>query len=347
MSRIPLAIGAVALVAWAVSAVLAPALALRGWTIGFLAVSCPTLGALAAVLIHRLTGGAWGQVFAPRLQPAARATPLLCLYVLPLLAGAPLIYGWAAAPGGLDAQTHRLFLNLPLFILRSAIAVLGWSAIALQLDRIAGPRGGLGGRLGAGLGLAFHGIAVSVVAVDWVLAVQAGWTSSDFGMELAVMQLAAAFAWAGLTPGLARADRDVGDLIGLLFATVLGLTYLEFVSFLVVWYGDRPALDSWYLLRARPPWQAPVWIALGLDLVAMALMIWRRVIGVRRALRLVSLTVMAGLLSYQVWLLAPAFGAASLPFAALALVAMGGIWIAVLERAQPLGRPPPEAAHAL
>jgi hypothetical protein len=343
MSRPPLAliVGALALVAWGVAAILVPTLALRGWAIGFVAVSCPMLGSLAAVLIHRLTGGGWGEAFAPRLLPAARATPLLCLYILPLLAGAPLIYAWAAAPAGLDAQTHRLFLNLPLFVLRAAIAVLGWSAIALNLDRILGPNG----RLGAGLGLAFHGIAVSVVAIDWVLSVQPAWTSSDFGMELAVMQLASAFAWAGLAPGLARSNRDLGDLIGLLFATLLGLTYLEFVSFLVVWYGDRPTLDSWYLLRARPPWQAPVWIALGLDLVAVALTIWRRAIGVRRALRLISLTVLAGLVSYQLWLLLPALGAACLPFAALALIGMGGIWIAALDR-PPFGRRPTELAHA-
>ncbi len=341
-AHLALIIGVVALIAWGIAAILAPALALRGWVVGFLAVSCPMLGALAVTLIHRLTGGAWGVAFGPRLLPAARATPLLCLYLLPLLAGAPLVYGWAAAPGGLDAQTHRLFLNLPLFVLRSAVAVLGWSAIALRLDRILGPHG----RLGAGLGLAFHGIAVSVVAVDWVLTVQPSWTSSNFGMELAVMQLAAAFAWAGLSPGLARTDRDAGDLIGLLFAAVLGLTYLEFVSFLVVWYGDRPSLDSWYLLRARPPWQAPVWIALGLDLIAVALMIWRRAIGVRRALRLISLAVLAGLVSYQVWLLAPAFGAACLPFALLALVGMGGVWIAAMNRAPPVDRRQPEVAHA-
>lgn len=341
-ARLALVIGAVALIAWAGCAVLAPSLALRGWVIGFLAVSGPMLGGLAATLIHRLTGGAWGAAFASRLLPAARATPLLCLYVLPLLVGAPMIYAWATSPSGLDAQTHRLFLNLPLFVLRTMIALLGWSAVALQLNRILGPHG----RLGAGLGLVFHGLAVSFVAVDWVLSVQPGWTSSNFGMELAAMQLAAGFAWAGLAPNLAATDRDAGDLIGLLFAAVLGLTYLEFISFLVVWYGDRPSLDTWYLLRARPPWQAPVWIALGLDGVAIALMIWRRVLGVRRALRLISLAVLAGLFSYQVWLLAPVLGAACLPLAALALIGMGGIWIAVLERLPPLARRRPEAAHA-
>ena len=351
-ARIAGFVGVAALVGWAILAVIAPTPALQGWLIGFIAVSGPMLGALAACLIHRLTGGAWGRAFGAPLHSAAKTTPLLCLYILPVLVGAPLIYAWAAAPGALDAQTHRLFLNLPLFILRSAIAVLGWSALALRLPCIEGPRG----RLGAGLGLVFHAIAVSVVAVDWVLSVLPGWTSSNFGMELAVMQLAAAFTWAGLAGGAAATERDVGDLIGLLFATVLGLTYLEFVSFLVVWYGDKPALDAWYLLRARPPWQAPVWIALGFDLLAIGLMILRRALGARRALRLISVAVLAGLFSYQLWLLAPAFGAACLPDAALALVAMAGGWIAVMNSALPLARPPQtpspptrspaEAAHA-
>jgi hypothetical protein len=138
----------------------------------------------------------------------------------------------------------------------------------------------------------------------------------------------------------------VGDLTGLLFAAILGLTYLEFVSFLVVWYGDRPSLDAWYLLRARPPWQAPVWIALACDLAAMGLMVFRRAVGLHRALTLVSVAVLVGLLSYQVWLLAPDFGGASLLPAALALVGMAGVWLALMDPAPRLAPAPEEAAVA-
>jgi len=324
--RIALIAGVIALAGWVLTAFVAPGAALQGWLIGFVAVSCPMLGALAAVLVHRLTGGTWGEAFAPELTAAARSTPLLCLYVLPVLFGAPLIYRWAAMPGALDAEVHRYFLNMPLFVLRSVVALIGWSAISLSLPRIAGPHG----RLGAGLGLVFHGIAVSVVAVDWVLSVLPGWTSSNFGMDLAVQQLAAAFAWAGLLGARRVQAGSVADLTGLLFAAILGLTYLEFMSFLVVWYGDRPPLDAWYLLRAKPPWQTPVWIALALGIVATVALIVRRMIGPRRALQIASAAVLAGLLAYQVWLLAPQFGPTCLLPATMALTGMAGLGIAAM-----------------
>ena len=48
-------IGSLAFLAWVLVA--RPAAALQGWLIGFLFVSSLSLGALAIVLIHRLTAG--------------------------------------------------------------------------------------------------------------------------------------------------------------------------------------------------------------------------------------------------------------------------------------------------
>jgi hypothetical protein len=323
---VALILGVVGLVAWLILLALAPSAALRGWLIGFLFVSALSLGSLAVVLVHRLTAGTWGAAFAPELEPAARATPVLCLFFLPVLLGLPLIYSWAGAPGTVDAGVHRYYLNPPLFILRSVIALGGWSAIALLLPRIEGRRG----RLGAGLGLAFHGIMVSVVAVDWVLSILPSFTSSDFGMDMAVQQFACAFAWAGLQGRRRVAESPAGDLAGLLFAAIIGLTYLEFMGYLVVWYGDRPALDAWYLTRARWPWQTLSWFSLALGVASVVLLAIRRRFGTHRAVAMVGACVLVGVLSYQVWLLAPAFGAACLIPGAAALLAQGGSWVALI-----------------
>jgi len=323
---IALLIGAVGLIAWLILLALAPAAALRGWLIGFLFISSLSLGSLAVVLVHRLTAGTWGAAFAPELEPAARATPILCLFFVPVLLGLPLIYDWAAAPGAVDASVHRYYLNPPLFILRSVIALGGWSAIALFLPKIEGRKG----RLGAGLGLAFHGIMVSVVAVDWVLSILPSFTSSDFGMDLAVQQFACAFAWAGLQGRKRVAESPAGDIAGLLFAAIIGLTYLEFMGYLVVWYGDRPALDAWYLTRARWPWQTLSWLCLAAGLTGVVLLAIRRSFGAHRAVAMVAACILVGVLSYQVWLLAPTFGAACLIPAAAGLLAQGGLWIAVI-----------------
>ena len=211
-------LGLVGLGVWAVLAVIAPAAALRGWLIGFVFVSGLCLGPLAVVLIERLTGGRWGQAFAPELEPAARVTPLLLVFFVPILVGLPMIYTWAAAPGVVEPDVRRLFLNQPLYILRSLSVLVGWSLIAWRLPAIEGPRG----RLGAGLGLAFHGVAMSVVAVDWILLPPPGWTSSDFGMDLVVQAFASAFAFAALQGRRRSADAPASDITGLMLATIIG-----------------------------------------------------------------------------------------------------------------------------
>ena len=318
-------VGALAFLAWAVAAVAAPAPALQGWLVGFVFVSSLSLGALAIVLIHRLTAGRWGGAFAPELAPAAQLTPLLLVFVLPVLLGLGLIYPWAHTPATIKPDVRRLFLNPVLFWVVSLVALGGWSVIALSLHRLEGPRG----RLGAGLALVFHALAVSAVGVDWVLSVRPGWTSSDFGMGFAVQQLMAGFGFAALQGRRRAPDAASGDLSGLLLATLIGLTYLEFMSYLVVWYGDRPPLDAWYIPRASPAWRGFVWLSLASEIAALACLALRRRIGTHRALAWAGAAALLGLFSYQTWLLAPALGGACLGPAALALLAMGGVWLAL------------------
>ena len=322
-ARVPaLVAGLAGLAAWVVLAIAGAGPALQGWLVGFVFTSSLSLGALAVVLIERLTGGRWGGAFAPELEPAARATPLLMLFALPILAGLPLIYPWAATPTSVERSVRTLYLNTPLFILRSAAALVGWSLIAWRLPAIEGPRG----RLGAGLALAFHGIAVSVVGVDWVLSTRPGWTSSNFGMDFAVQQLATAFAFAALQGRRRAKDAPSSDIAGLMLATVIGLTYLEFMSYLVVWYGDRPALDAWYLARVVWPWRGLAWASLVFGAAAVVILAGRRRFGTHRAVALAGGCALLGLLGYQLWLLAPSFGAACLPGALAALLAQVGLW---------------------
>ena len=175
VSRIVAAgVGTLAFLGWAAATAARPAAGLQGWLIGFVFVSCLSLGPLAILLIHRLTGGRWGAAFAPELAPAAQLTPLLLLFVLPVLLGVVLIYPWAHTPLSVKTDVRHFYLNPALFWVRSLVALGGWSAIALSLHRIEGPRG----RLGSALALAFHGLAVSVIGVDWVLSVLPGFTSS-------------------------------------------------------------------------------------------------------------------------------------------------------------------------
>jgi hypothetical protein len=335
-------VAAVAAVALVVVATMAPREAAAGWLIGFLYVSAVPLGSLGWLLIHRLTGGRWGESLRPVFAPATTCIPLFALLFVPVLAALPLLYPWAAGVSGAKPDVAHLYLNGALFTVRAAVAFIGWSALALALLLTAG-----GGRLLPAFGLIFYAVTVSFSGLDWILSADPVFISTSFGAGLAVTQLLAALAFAAL---FAPSDLSVGarrDLGGLMLAVALGLTYIDFMAVLVIWYGDLPAKVSWFVERTAAPWQ---WLALGAfilgSLLPVLLLLLARVRASRAALRLVAASMLVGLALYDAYLLAPVYGAWALATAALAIIALGCGLIACVEANWPAASfNPSRAAH--
>jgi hypothetical protein len=212
------------------------------------------------------------------------------------------------------------YLNLPWFIGRSLIALAGWSVLALLLPRLAGPRG----QLLAAVGLAFHCVVIGPIGFDWILSIEPPFASSSFGASLAITQLIAALAVALVLAPAPEADPASGDLGGLLLTFTLGITYLDFMAVLVIWYGDLPRSTAWLVARNHLPWTALAWAAfLLVSLLPFGALILSRVRASRAALRIVAAGVLIGLFCYDAWLVAPPFGTAALLPALLATIAIG------------------------
>ena len=201
------------------------------------------------LLIHRLTGGEWGNAAAPVLRPAAAMIPLLVLAFVPVLAGLPHIYPWAADPSAIPADVAHWYLNGLSFSVRSLI-VLGRLVVPARSSLAAG----LVSQLQAALGLAFFGLSISLVAVDWYPSLEPHYVATAFAAMIAVQQLLAALAVTALLGAPAISGKAAGDLGGLLIATLLGVVYLEFMTFVIAWYGDLPDKAEWFLKRAEPGW---------------------------------------------------------------------------------------------
>jgi hypothetical protein len=302
-------------------AVIAPRVAAAGWLIAFVFLSAIPLGSLAWLLIHRLTGGHWGDALAPILRPAASATPFLVVAFVPVIIALPLLYPWAASAHDIPPGVHALYLNSPLYLLRSAIAFIGWSMLALLLPRARGPAT----RLFASLGLLFHIVMICLVSTDWILSSEPLFMSSSFGATIAVTQLLAALSFAALAaPPLGR--RAARDLGGLMLAVTLGITYINFMAVLVMWYGDLPDKVSWFVLRVREPWLS---IAIACfvfgALIPVAMLLLGRVRESHAALRWVAVSSLSGIALFDTWLLAPAYGVGALGTALLSVVALACI----------------------
>jgi hypothetical protein len=325
-------VGALALVALAV---FAPRAAAGGWLIAFVVLSAIPLGALALIMIHNLTGGAWGEDLRPTLEPAAACAILLAPLFVPVLLALPRLYPWVEGSTRVPPDVARLYLNTPLFVLRAAVAFAGWGALALLLPLATG-RARV---LLSGLGLIFHAIAVTLLATDLVLSADPAFISSSFGATTAFVQLYSALAFVAVSvpPGLRRKGRR--DLAGLILTVALGTTYINFMAVLVIWYGDVPLKVSWFVERTAVPLN---FVAAGAFLIGslvpiLALMLARLRESVR-ALRWIGGAALGGIALYNVWLLAPALGGLALPAAILAgvVIACALLLLATRDAGAPL-----------
>ncbi|HEX5507712.1 MAG TPA: hypothetical protein VFX37_04335 [Pseudolabrys sp.] len=307
----------VAAIALLVFAWQAPRLAAAGWLIALVYVSAFPLGSLALLMIHRLTGGRWGESLAPVLEPMALGTPLIVIFLLLLLPGLSLVYPWQHAPRDVGA----IYLNFTSFTARALIALVGLSIFAIWLTRVHAA-----GVLPAAGGLLFYAIVISAIPRDWFLSAEPPFASTSFGASVAVTQMMAALALAAiLNPGRIE-RRSLPDLGGLLLALTLAITYIDFMAVLVIWYGDLPHKVFWFAERIKEPWRA---LAVATFILAsflpVVLLLFARVRASRRRLRFVGGLILVGLALYDIWLLAPAFGAISIAAAALALVVTAGL----------------------
>lgn len=333
---VPLYVGIAGLIGMGVFLWLAPHAAAGGWLAAFLFVSGVPLGCLLLMMIHGLTGGRWGQRFAPTFVATAAAVPLMALMVVPILAALPGIYPWVYGGGGVHPDVAGWYLNLPFFVARTAIAFCGWSLIAFLLPRLAGAPA----TIVAGAGLAFHGLMMSLIGYDWVLSLQPGFESTSFGATLCFVQLASALCWAILVTPARAVDATFADLGGLLLATLLGIVYINFMAVLVIWYGNLPERVAWFVTRNHWPWTFIAGFAFILGAVAPILaLLLGRLRSDPRALRAIAGVTLCGLALYDAYLVVPVFGVLALAAACVALIAIGGLLIAFV--ATPWARVPP------
>lgn len=330
MSRreaILVAAGIIALAGLVIVAFFAAAPVLQGWLLALIFWSSIAIGALALILIHRLTGGLWGREMAPILAPAALTVPFFALLFVPVVVWLGHVYVWAGDPSVVKADVVDHYLNLSGYALRGLLAFVGWSLTAVLVLRFGA------GILVAALALAFYGLLISVVSVDWVLSTDPHFTSTAFGAEFAVQQLLAALAFTALFAPFIASARVRQDLGQLLIATIVGEFYLALMTLIVFWYGDQPNEAHWYLVRVRGGWQ---WVILAAFLLGAAIPFLALLQEERRRsatwLRVVGASVLAGVLLHIAWWMGPTFAPYAMLAAGGAVVAVGAGFLLIWRR---------------
>jgi hypothetical protein len=255
-------VGLVAALALAIGAWWYPNQAAHAYLWAYLAMLGCSLGGLAVLMIHHLVGGGWGGVVRRPLEAAMGVLPWLAVGFLPIALALPLLY-----PG---PAFQAAYMSQPAVLARAACYFAIWCGLAWRLQRLSDAQDRDGApawrdRLAAtsAAGLVLYALTTFLAAVDWLVALEPGWSSAAMGLVLAAGQVVAGFALGTLTvawlagrPPLAGRlkAQHLNDLGNLLLAAVLSWAYLAYAQYLVVWSGNLPADVPWYVHRSNGGW---------------------------------------------------------------------------------------------
>ncbi len=300
-----------------------------------------SLGSLAWVTVHNLTGGDWGMAVRPFAQAALRLFPVCALLAVPLLfAPAKLLMWMTGSPGAADTALvagQHWYLNSAFFYLRAIVYFAIWLSLA-RLLRDDGTRSSLQGV--SAVGFVLYALTTTFAAVDWTMSLTPHWHSTVFGLLIGTSQALAALAAAIVCAHAFAPQVDASlrarfhDLGNLSLALVLVWAYLAFMQFLIIWVEDLPDEITWYLLRSRTSWGALTWfVAVTHFLVPFLLLLSRRAKRAPAMLAGVSAVVLLACLADSFWLVVPIFrpqGFALRLGDLGALLAIGGLWLGCL-----------------
>lgn len=319
------------------------------------------LGAVALTMVHHLVGGVWGFLLRRIFEAAGLTLPLLALLFVPFLLGFSSLYRWTdpAALAASEVLRHKsLYLNVPFFIGRAVTYFAIWTALAWTLyawsrehDRTGDPRllERLK-RLSAG-GLVLYVLTTFFAGIDWLVSLEPEWYSTVFGFLVITAQglTALAFAIVAVSSLGRRAPFDAllterrrNDLGGLLLTATMLWAYMALSQFLIIWAGNLPVDNRWYVHRTTGGWR---WLTIALILLhfvlPFAVLLSRGARGGRRALPALAGLLLAMQLVYDFWLVVPALHPGGLvvsPLDLLVPLGLGGLWVGAF--AWLLGRGP-------
>ena len=341
----------------------------KGYLLGFVFWSGLSLGCLALMMVHHLSGGAWGVVTRRIFEAAARTMPLMAILFVPLALGLDQLYLWAR-PDAVAAdpilQHKAAYLTVGFFLLRAAVYFVIWSGLAWLLSRWSLQQergdadGALAGRMGrlSGGGLVIYALTVFFMSVDWIMSLDPHWFSTIYGMLFMVNEAltALAFVIAALVL-LTRMEpmrrvivsAHLHDLGMLMLAFVMLWAYLTFSQFLIVWSANLPEEIPWYLTRMEGAWRTVgILLILFHFFVPFLLLLNRDLKRNASALLAVAVWVLVMRFVDLFWLIGPLHGEGPMRLHGADIAApigIGGLWVAVFvwqlrSRALlPLGEP--------
>jgi hypothetical protein len=345
-----LAAGIVGLVLTAIGLLISPSQFFRSYLWAFLFWFGIGLGCLPLLMLYHLVGGAWGFTIRRIIESGTRTLPVLALLFIPIVFGISHLYSWSLPSAAQDEvlRQKHLYLNIPFWLVRSALYFAVWLYYSHRLNRMSAIQDETGDaaiprRLQrfSGPGLVVYGFTITFAVFDWAMSLEPHWYSTIYGMLWIVSQALSGLAFAIAIVAL-LSDRTpfsrlslpdtLHDLGNLLLAFVMLWAYLSFSQLLIIWSGNLPEEIQWYLSRLRHGW---AWVAAALItfhfFVPFFLLLARFKKRHIRWIAGIAVFILVMRVVDTYWIITPAFYRDHFTLHWLdlfALVGIGGVWLA-------------------
>jgi hypothetical protein len=328
----------------------------HSWLVGALFVLSLALGALFFVLVHHATQAGWSVVVRRLAENAMSTIPWIGLLFVPLLFGMGELFHWSHADA--VAADHLLahkqpYLNVPFFLVRTALYFAVWSGIALWFSRLSRRQDGDGDpeitrrmRRASAPSLILFALTVTFASFDWLMSLQPHWYSTIFGVYFFAGSMVGFFAFLALLALNARSTGLLVELISfehqhdigkLLFAFVAFWAYIGFSQFFLIWYGNIPEETAFFATRLTGSWRpASFLLAVGHFIVPFFFLLPRTIKRNSRALAAAAVWLLVMHLLDLHWLVMPNIhpeGMAPSLLDLAALIGSVGVFLAAFGRA--------------
>ncbi len=233
-----------------------------------------SLGGLFFLMVNHLTGAKWNIVIRRLTEGASATFPIMLVLFIPVVFGLHELFHWTHAE---EVATDVVlkgkagYLNTPFFLIRTAAYFAIWILVSrwliktsLDQDRV-GHSEQLRQRFVkiSAPGMILFAFSITYASFDWLMSLDAHWYSTIFGAYIFAGAFLSSLAFIIVAGVMLRRSNVLANIISLdhyhdlakfVFAFIIFWTYMAFSQYFLIWYGNLPEENYWYLYRWDNSW---------------------------------------------------------------------------------------------
>jgi hypothetical protein len=333
---------------------------LRSYLIGVFFWLGMGMGCLGLLMLHMVSGGAWGVMIRRACEAGTRVIWVMWLALLPIILMPEKLYFWADPANNSDkiVQLKHLYLNVTFWRIRWIVYGVIWIGIShllnkwskLEDETRSWKYSSLMEKL-SGPGIALYFFTMTFAAIDYLMSLDVTWASTIYGFLIVMGQALSGMALVvavlivmGKFEPMDHAitKRHLLDLGKLMLALVMLWAYMSFSQYLIIYSGNLPQEITWYIRRLNGGWE---WVGTILLVFHFALpfslLLSQQLKMNRKTISQIAIFIILVRLIDVFWLVEPNFTSVDHPSFTIswldfaAPIGFGGLWLALFFRELP------------